>query len=187
MSITIFAFDVKRVKGDNYVLAGLRQNRPGAAAGIMGNKANIRGGTRHVPPRRISCVIFMAGVRLRLDVFLGISIERFFTSGTTKIVLLPPIHGCPLGRFLIHFHAANEIFCHRNSPFRFSLCAPQAAIVCPRSSWALTATMMVLSDISKAPTAGESRMPSGARTPAASGRAMTLYPAAQIRFCCILR
>jgi len=135
---------------------------------------NIRGSTRHMPPQRISCVIFVAGVRLRIDVFSGISIERFFTSGTTKVVRLPLILGCPLGRFFIHFHAAYEIFSHHLPPFHSHPRVSQAAIVCPRSSWALTATIMVLRDISNAPTAGESRMPSGARTPAASGRAMTL-------------
>ena len=56
-----------------------------------------------------------------------------------------------------------------------------------RKNWALIATMTVLSDISTAPIAGESRMPTGASTPAASGSATTLYPAAQTRFWIILR
>lgn len=43
-----------------------------------------------------------------------------------------------------------------------------------RRSCALTATTTVLSDIKSAPKAGESRMPQGARIPAAKGRAMTL-------------
>ena len=41
-------------------------------------------------------------------------------------------------------------------------------------NWALIATMIVLSDINTAPTAGESKMPKGARTPAARGKAITL-------------
>src|SRR5690606_37657126 len=63
----------------------------------------------------------------------------------------------------------------------------QAVRLARRRSWALRATTMVLTDISAAPTAGESRMPIGARMPAASGSAKTLYPAAQIRFWIILR
>ena len=43
-----------------------------------------------------------------------------------------------------------------------------------RRSWALRATTMVLTDISTAPNAGESKMPQGASTPAASGSATTL-------------
>ena len=43
-----------------------------------------------------------------------------------------------------------------------------------RSSWALSATTTVLKDMKSAPTAGESRMPHGARAPAAKGRAITL-------------
>lgn len=43
-----------------------------------------------------------------------------------------------------------------------------------RSSWALSATMIVLTDISSAPAAGDSIMPTGASTPAASGSATTL-------------
>lgn len=43
-----------------------------------------------------------------------------------------------------------------------------------RSSWALMATMIVLRDMNRAPMAGESRIPTGARMPAASGRATTL-------------
>lgn len=43
-----------------------------------------------------------------------------------------------------------------------------------RSSWAFTATMMVLKDISTAPTAGVRMMPHGASTPAASGIATML-------------
>ena len=43
-----------------------------------------------------------------------------------------------------------------------------------RSSCALIATITVLSDISTAPTAGESRMPARANTPAARGMAMML-------------
>ncbi len=41
-------------------------------------------------------------------------------------------------------------------------------------NWALIATMTVLADINTAPTAGESKIPIGARTPAASGSANTL-------------
>ena len=44
------------------------------------------------------------------------------------------------------------------------------------------ATMTVLADINIAPTAGESTTPRDARTPAASGIATTLYPAAHQRF-----
>ena len=43
-----------------------------------------------------------------------------------------------------------------------------------RSSCALAATMIVLSDIRMAPTAGESTTPANAKTPAASGIASTL-------------
>ena len=43
-----------------------------------------------------------------------------------------------------------------------------------RSSWAFTATITVLRDISTAPTAGESTMPCPASTPAASGIATML-------------
>ena len=43
-----------------------------------------------------------------------------------------------------------------------------------RRSWALIATMIVLSDISTAPTAGERTTPHGASTPAARGMAMML-------------
>ena len=43
-----------------------------------------------------------------------------------------------------------------------------------RSSCALIATMIVLSDMSTAPTAGERTIPHGARTPAASGMATML-------------
>jgi hypothetical protein len=46
--------------------------------------------------------------------------------------------------------------------------------------------MTVLRDISKAPTAGDRDTPMGARTPAANGKATTLYPVAQIRFWTIL-
>jgi len=60
-------------------------------------------------------------------------------------------------------------------------------IVVRRSNCAFTATMMVLSDISTAPTAGDSRIPCRARTPAASGIATTLYPVAHQRFCTIFR
>src|SRR5690606_26294229 len=56
-----------------------------------------------------------------------------------------------------------------------------------RSGCALMATMMVLSDMSTAPAAGESTMPRDASTPAASGIATMLYPAAHQRFCTILR
>jgi len=51
-----------------------------------------------------------------------------------------------------------------------------------RSSCAFAATTIVLSDISTAPTAAGSTMPQGARTPAASGIAKMLYPAAHHRF-----
>lgn len=43
-----------------------------------------------------------------------------------------------------------------------------------RISWALTATITVLSDMNSAPSAGESRIPHGARTPAARGSATML-------------
>src|SRR5215207_9248262 len=56
-----------------------------------------------------------------------------------------------------------------------------------RSSWALIATITVLSDMRTAPTAGDSRIPWLASTPAASGMAITLYPAAHQRFWIILR
>ena len=56
-----------------------------------------------------------------------------------------------------------------------------------RSSWALSATTMVDSDISIAPTDIGSTNPIGASTPAASGTAIMLYPAAHHRFCFILR
>ena len=56
-----------------------------------------------------------------------------------------------------------------------------------RSSCALIATITVLRDISTAPIAGDSTIPRPARTPAASGMATTLYPAAHQRFCTIFR
>lgn len=56
-----------------------------------------------------------------------------------------------------------------------------------RNDWAFSATMIVLTDIRTAPNAGDSVMPHGASTPAASGMATTLYPAAHHRFCTILR
>jgi len=43
-----------------------------------------------------------------------------------------------------------------------------------RRSWAFSATITVEADIRSAPTAGESRIPHGARMPAASGIAKTL-------------
>ncbi len=46
-----------------------------------------------------------------------------------------------------------------------------------RSSCALSATMTVLADMSTAPSAGPSSTPHEARTPAARGIAITLYPA----------
>ncbi len=46
---------------------------------------------------------------------------------------------------------------------------------------------MVETDIRIAATAGEIATPANARTPAASGTAMTLYPVAHTRFCHILR
>src|SRR6185312_9808768 len=55
-----------------------------------------------------------------------------------------------------------------------------------RSNCALMATTIVLSDISTAPAAGDSTTPIGASTPAASGMATMLYPAAHQRFCTIL-
>ena len=58
----------------------------------------------------------------------------------------------------------------------------QAVKLALRKNWALMATITVLSDIKRAPTAGESRKPKGASTPAASGSATTLYPVAQIKF-----
>ena len=60
--------------------------------------------------------------------------------------------------------------------------------ISPRlNSWAFKATMTVLRDMNNAPTAGESRIPNGASTPAANGRATRLYPVAQIRFWIIFR
>lgn len=56
-----------------------------------------------------------------------------------------------------------------------------------RRSCALSATTIVETLISTAPMAGASTNPSGARIPAASGIATTLYPAAQARFCTIFR
>ena len=56
-----------------------------------------------------------------------------------------------------------------------------------RSSCALMATMIVLSDISTAPTAGLSTTPCRCSTPAASGMATMLYPAAHHRFWIIFR
>jgi ubiquinone/menaquinone biosynthesis C-methylase UbiE len=56
-----------------------------------------------------------------------------------------------------------------------------------RSSCALMATTTVLADMRTAPTAGCSTMPWPASTPAASGIAKMLYPAAHQRFCTILR
>jgi hypothetical protein len=43
-----------------------------------------------------------------------------------------------------------------------------------RINWALIATMTVLSDMSTAPTAGDSSIPKGANTPTANGKAITL-------------
>ena len=57
----------------------------------------------------------------------------------------------------------------------------------PRSSWALAATTMVEALMRMAPTAGDRVMPAQARTPAASGMATMLYPAAHARFWTILR
>jgi hypothetical protein len=56
-----------------------------------------------------------------------------------------------------------------------------------RSSCALRATTMVEADMRIAPTAGLRLKPAQARTPAASGIATTLYPAAQARFWIIFR
>ena len=56
-----------------------------------------------------------------------------------------------------------------------------------RSSCALIATITVLSDIRMAATAGDRRIPYRISTPAASGMANTLYPAAHHRFCSIFR
>jgi hypothetical protein len=50
------------------------------------------------------------------------------------------------------------------------------------NNWAFMATITVLNDINKAPTAGESTKPRGYKTPAARGRAKTFYPAAQNKF-----
>ena len=47
-------------------------------------------------------------------------------------------------------------------------------LTCLFINCALIATMIVLSDISNAPNAGEMLMPQGASTPAASGKAMML-------------
>lgn len=55
------------------------------------------------------------------------------------------------------------------------------------SNCALIATTIVLMDISNAPTAGESRIPQLTSTPAASGMATMLYPAAHHKFWIILR
>ena len=51
---------------------------------------------------------------------------------------------------------------------------PASHSLARRSSCALIATMIVLSDMSTAPTAGERTIPHGARTPAASGMATML-------------
>jgi len=56
-----------------------------------------------------------------------------------------------------------------------------------RKSWALMATITVLRDMRSAPTAGDRTTPTGARTPAARGKATMLYPAAHQRFWIILR
>jgi hypothetical protein len=56
-----------------------------------------------------------------------------------------------------------------------------------RNSWAFSATMIVLADMSTAPAAGDMTSPQRDRTPAARGMAMTLYPAAHQRFCTIFR
>ena len=45
--------------------------------------------------------------------------------------------------------------------------------------------MIVLTDITNAPTAGGKTMPTLYNTPAAKGMAKTLYPVAQARFCFI--
>src|SRR5215216_1685381 len=55
-----------------------------------------------------------------------------------------------------------------------------------RNNCALIATTIVLTDISNAPTAGESRIPQLAKTPAANGMATMLYPAAHHKFWIIL-
>ncbi len=47
--------------------------------------------------------------------------------------------------------------------------------------------MTVLSDMNSAPTAGDSKIPTGARTPAANGGATKLYPVAHTRFYIIFR
>ena len=60
-------------------------------------------------------------------------------------------------------------------------------ILARRRSCALIATITVLSDMSTAPTAGDSTMPREASMPAASGIARILYPDAHQRFSTILR
>lgn len=59
--------------------------------------------------------------------------------------------------------------------------------MCLRSSWAFSATMMVLRLIKTAPAAGPRTMPCRYNTPAAKGMARALYPVAQIRFWIIFR
>src|SRR3979490_1540025 len=56
-----------------------------------------------------------------------------------------------------------------------------------RSSWAFSATTTVEIDIKIAPTDIGITKPMGASTPAASGTAIRLYPAAHQRFCFIFR
>jgi hypothetical protein len=56
-----------------------------------------------------------------------------------------------------------------------------------RNNCALSATMIVLADMSTAPAAGDKTNPQCDNTPAARGMAMTLYPAAHHRFCTIFR
>src|SRR5699024_12404865 len=56
-----------------------------------------------------------------------------------------------------------------------------------RNSWALRATTTVEADIRIAPTLIGNTNPMGANTPAASGTAAILYPAAHHRFCFIFR
>jgi hypothetical protein len=63
---------------------------------------------------------------------------------------------------------------HKTAVF-FRPKSPYSTIL--RNIWALMATMTVLMDIGKAPTAGGMMKPIGARTPATSGMATILQPA----------
>ena len=101
-------------------------------------------------------------------------------AGRAKVIGHPFVFGCTGSSFGSDVHATDRIFkccCHYVLLFNsdiFNQFRIYSDRFIRRNNWALIATMMVLRDISNAPTAGESRIPAQARTPAASGNATTL-------------